>query len=52
MSLRLDNATIVTMNDAFEVLEGSVSIRGNRIAAVGAVASMALRWVAPALRDR
>jgi 5-methylthioadenosine/S-adenosylhomocysteine deaminase len=39
MSLRLDNATIVTMNDAFEVLEGSVSIRGNRIAAVGAVAA-------------
>jgi cytosine/adenosine deaminase-related metal-dependent hydrolase len=37
MSLRLDNATIVTMNDAFEVLEGSVSIRGTRIAEVGVV---------------
>ncbi len=39
MSLRLDNATIVTMNDAFEVFEGSLSIRGSRIAAVGAVSS-------------
>jgi 5-methylthioadenosine/S-adenosylhomocysteine deaminase len=37
MSLRLDNATIVTMNDAFDVIEGSVSIRGNRIAAIGAL---------------
>ena len=37
MSLRLDNATIVTMNDAFDVIEGSVSIRGHRIASVGAV---------------
>ncbi len=35
MSLLLRNGTILTMNDAFEVVEGDVSIRKGRIAAVG-----------------
>jgi 5-methylthioadenosine/S-adenosylhomocysteine deaminase len=37
MSLLVRNGTILTMNDAFEVIEGDVSIRGGRIAAVGRV---------------
>ena len=36
-SLKLTSATILTMNDALEVIEGDVSIRDGRIAAVGAV---------------
>ncbi len=35
MSLLLVNATIVTMNDAFDIVEGSLSIRGTRIEQVG-----------------
>ena len=35
MSLLIRNGTILTMNDAFEVIEGDVSIRDGRIAAVG-----------------
>ena len=35
MSLLLVNATILTMNDAFDIVEGSLSIRGTRIARVG-----------------
>lgn len=34
-SLLIRNATIVTMNDAFDVVEGSVSIRDGRIASIG-----------------
>ena len=34
MSLLIRSGTIVTMNDAFEVLEGDVSISGGRIAAI------------------
>jgi 5-methylthioadenosine/S-adenosylhomocysteine deaminase len=34
-SLIVRNATILTMNDAFDVIEGDVVIRGGRIAAVG-----------------
>jgi 5-methylthioadenosine/S-adenosylhomocysteine deaminase len=34
MSLLIRGGTIVTMNDAFEVLEGDVSISGGRIAAI------------------
>ena len=37
-SLLVRGATIVTMNDAFEVIEGDVLVRGGRIAAVGTVA--------------
>jgi 5-methylthioadenosine/S-adenosylhomocysteine deaminase len=37
MSLLVRNGTILTMNDAFEVIEGDVSIRDGRIAAVGHV---------------
>ena len=37
--LRINGATIVTMNDAFEVIEGDVLVRDGRIAAVGAVAA-------------
>jgi 5-methylthioadenosine/S-adenosylhomocysteine deaminase len=36
-SLRIDNATIVTMNDRLDVVAGSVSIRDGRIEAVGTV---------------
>lgn len=36
-SLKLTSATIVTMNDAGEVVDGDVSIRDGRIAAVGRV---------------
>ncbi len=36
-SLRICGATIVTMNDTFEVLAGDVLVRDRRIAAVGAV---------------
>ena len=35
MSLLIRNATILTMNDAFDVLEGDVLVRDGRIAAVG-----------------
>lgn len=35
-SLLIKHATIVTMNDALEVVEGSVSVRDGRIASVGA----------------
>jgi 5-methylthioadenosine/S-adenosylhomocysteine deaminase len=35
-SLRIDNATIVTMNDHFDVVVGSVSVRDGRIVRVGA----------------
>ena len=38
MSLLVRNGTILTMNDAFEVIEGDVSIRDGRIAQVGRVA--------------
>jgi 5-methylthioadenosine/S-adenosylhomocysteine deaminase len=34
-STLIRNATIITMNDAFDVIEGDVSIRDGRIAAVG-----------------
>ena len=34
-SLRLTGATIVTMNDAFEVIEGDVLVRNGRIVAIG-----------------
>jgi 5-methylthioadenosine/S-adenosylhomocysteine deaminase len=37
-SLKISGATIVTMNDAFEVIEGHVLVRDGRIVAVGAVA--------------
>jgi 5-methylthioadenosine/S-adenosylhomocysteine deaminase len=36
-SLKLTSATLLTMNDALEVIEGDLSIRDGRIAAVGAV---------------
>ncbi len=36
-SLKLTSATILTMNDALEIIEGDVSIRDGRIAAIGAV---------------
>ena len=35
MSLLIRHGTILTMNDAFEVIEGDVSIRDGRIAAIG-----------------
>jgi 5-methylthioadenosine/S-adenosylhomocysteine deaminase len=35
--LRISGATIVTMNDAFEVIEGDVLVRDGRIAAIGKV---------------
>jgi len=34
-SLRISDATVVTMNDAFEVIEGDVLVRNGRIAAIG-----------------
>ena len=34
-SVLITNATIVTMNDAYEVVDGAVSVRDGRIAAVG-----------------
>jgi predicted amidohydrolase len=34
-SLIIKNATILTMNDAFDVIEGDVEVRGGRIAAIG-----------------
>ena len=37
-STLIRNATILTMNDGFEVIEGAVSVREGRIAAVGASA--------------
>ncbi len=37
MSILFRNATILTMNDAFEIVHGDVSVRGGRIAAVGRV---------------
>jgi 5-methylthioadenosine/S-adenosylhomocysteine deaminase len=40
MSLLIRHATILTMNDAFEVLEGDVLVREGRIAAVGAVGDL------------
>src|SRR5919107_3191519 len=36
MSTLIRNATIVTMNDALEIVEGAVSVRDGRIASVGA----------------
>lgn len=39
MSLLIQNATVLTMNDRLDIVEGSVSIREGRIAAVGAVAA-------------
>jgi 5-methylthioadenosine/S-adenosylhomocysteine deaminase len=36
-SLKLTSATLLTMNDALEVIEGDLSIRDGRIAAVGAI---------------
>ena len=36
MSLLVRGGTVVTMNDRFEVVEGDVSIRDGRIAAIGA----------------
>jgi 5-methylthioadenosine/S-adenosylhomocysteine deaminase len=36
-SLKLTSATILTMNDALDIVEGDVSIRDGRIAAIGAV---------------
>ena len=38
-SLIVRNATILTMNDAFDVIEGEVVIRGGRIAAIDASAT-------------
>src|SRR5512138_204358 len=35
MSTLIRNATIVTMNDALEIIEGAVSVRDGRIASVG-----------------
>src|SRR5687767_9709553 len=35
MSLLIRHGTILTMNDALDVIEGDVSIRNGRIAAVG-----------------
>jgi 5-methylthioadenosine/S-adenosylhomocysteine deaminase len=35
MSLLIRHGTILTMNDAFEVIDGDLSIRDGRIAAVG-----------------
>ena len=40
MSLLIRNGTILTMNDAFDVVEGDVSIRDGRIAAVGRCAEV------------
>ncbi len=34
-SLTIRGATIVTMNDAFEVIEGDVVVRGGRIESIG-----------------
>jgi cytosine/adenosine deaminase-related metal-dependent hydrolase len=34
-SLKIRNATILTMNDAFDVIEGDVVIRGGRIESIG-----------------
>jgi 5-methylthioadenosine/S-adenosylhomocysteine deaminase len=34
-SLKIENATIITMNDAFDILEGDVMVRGGRIASIG-----------------
>jgi 5-methylthioadenosine/S-adenosylhomocysteine deaminase len=39
MSLLIRGATILTMNDAFEILEGDVLVRDGRIADVGTVAA-------------
>lgn len=39
--LKILGATIVTMNDAFEIIEGDVLVRDGRIAAVGQLASSA-----------
>jgi 5-methylthioadenosine/S-adenosylhomocysteine deaminase len=36
MSVLIRNATILTMNDALDIVQGSVSVRDGRIAAVGA----------------
>ena len=38
-SLKIAGATIITMNDAFEVIEGDVLVRDGRIAAIGALNS-------------
>ena len=34
-SVLIRNATIVTMNDAYEVVDGAVSVRDGRIVSVG-----------------
>ena len=39
VSLLIRNGIVLTMNDAFDIVEGDVSIRDGRIAAIGAVAS-------------
>ena len=44
-SLLVRGATILTMNDSFEVLEGDVLVRDGRIAAIGAVAETADRTI-------
>ena len=41
-SALIRNATILTMNDTLDVVEGSVSIRDGRIAAIGAEADIAV----------
>src|SRR6186997_1928566 len=38
-SMLITNATIVTMNDAFDIVEGDVLVREGRIAAVGTLAA-------------
>ena len=45
MSLLLRNATILTMNDAREIIEGDVLVRAGTIAAVGAVEESADRVI-------
>src|SRR3954447_25367987 len=45
MSLLLRNATILTMNDAREIVEGDVLVRDGAIAAVGAVEEPADRVI-------
>ena len=34
-ALAITNATVITMNDAFDIIEGDVVIRDGRIAAIG-----------------
>jgi 5-methylthioadenosine/S-adenosylhomocysteine deaminase len=44
-SLLITDATIVTMNDAFDVIEGDVLVRDGRIARIGAVTDTAARTI-------